>query len=137
MNFAKFSIKCSAAALAVSLAATSVPALADAHMEPEVPAEESATEFPLTPEGAAQFVASVEQQYAEFSLPYAQVSWLNATYINHDSNALAAKYGAELTLMSVGFATEQALGEVLELDVAAERAGSGDRLAEKGQHVDM
>ncbi len=117
MNFAKFSLKCSAAALAVSLAATSVPALADAHMEPEVPAEESATEFPLTPEGAAQFVASVEQQYAEFSLPYAQVSWLNATYINHDSNALAAKYGAELTLMSVGFATEAAkYAEVEGLD---------------------
>ena len=108
MKLTPFSLKASAAALAVAIAATAAPAFADAHMETS---EEAATEFPLTPEGAAQFIAKVEHEFREFSEPYARISWLNATYINHDSNTLASEYGAELTLMSVRFANEAAIPE--------------------------
>jgi len=121
MKFAKLSLKTSAAAFALSLAATSVPAFADAHTEAE-PAEESTTEFPLTPQGAADFVAQVEAELAEFSKTAAHVSWLQSTNINHDSNTLASLYGAEGTLMSVGFATEAAkYADIEGLDSGVER----------------
>ena len=116
MKLAKFSLKASAAALAMSLAAASVTASAEAHEEAAAE-ETNATQFPLTPQGAADFVAMVEAEFAEFSKTYAHVSWLQATNINHDSNTLASQYGAELTLMSVGFATEAAkYAEVEGLD---------------------
>ncbi|ODS98730.1 MAG: peptidyl-dipeptidase [Erythrobacter sp. SCN 62-14] len=67
-----------------------------------------AEEYPQTPEGAAQWLAAVEADFAEFSKDYAHVSWLNATYINHDSDTLAAKYGADYTLKAVGYANEAA-----------------------------
>lgn len=67
-----------------------------------------AEEYPKTPEGAAQWLAAVEADFAEFSKDYAHVSWLNATYINHDSDTLAAKYGADYTLKAVGYANEAA-----------------------------
>ena len=110
-------------ALAVSLTAWSTPALAESNAETTQTAEEAAeARFPLTPEGAAAFVASVEAEYADFSKTYAHVSWLQATNINHDSNTLASQYGAQLTLMSVGFATEAArFAEVEGLDPVVER----------------
>lgn len=67
-----------------------------------------AEEYPATPEGAAQWLAAVEADFAEFSKDYSHVSWLNATYINHDSDTLAAKYGADYTLKAVGYANEAA-----------------------------
>jgi len=67
-----------------------------------------AEEYPETPEGAAQWLAAVEADFAEFSKDYSHVSWLNATYINHDSDTLAAKYGADYTLKAVGYANEAA-----------------------------
>ncbi|MFL0356356.1 M2 family metallopeptidase [Erythrobacter sp. GH1-10] len=105
MKFASTALRTSIAALAVSLA--SAPALADGHAEPVV--EETAeNEFPLTPQGAADFVAAAEAEMREFSDISAHVYWLNATNINYDSNQLAAKYGADATLMSVRFANEAA-----------------------------
>lgn len=67
-----------------------------------------AEEYPETPEGAAQWLAAVEADFADFSKDYSHVSWLNATYINHDSDTLAAKYGADYTLKAVGYANEAA-----------------------------
>ncbi len=125
MKFARFTFKASAAALAVSLAAASVPAMADAHVEAgsaDDMTEESAAQFPLTPEGAAEFIAHVEAEFAEFSKTSAHVAWLQATNINHDSNTLASQYGAQGTLMSVGFATEAAkYAEIAGLDPVVER----------------
>jgi len=122
MQFAKIALKASVAALAVSLAATSVPALADAHTEAGTAEEAATTEFPLTPEGAAQFIESVEQEYRAFATPAARIEWLNATNINFDSNTLAAQYGAELSVMSVNFANEAAKYAAIEgLDPDVER----------------
>ena len=89
-------------ALAVSLA---TPAMADDHAE--TPAAAAAA-FPLTPQGAADWVAMVEQDMFDFSVEYGRVLWLNSTYIVHDSNQLAAKYGAQATEKSVRYANEAA-----------------------------
>lgn len=91
-----------AAALAIAVAAPL--AAQDAAPAPAA----SATTYPETPEGAKAWIAAVEADLAAFSVEYGHVSWLNATYINHDSDTLAAKYGAELTLKQVGYANEAA-----------------------------
>lgn len=121
MKFANLSLKASLAALAVSLAAT--PALADHHMEADGEAAgDAATEFPLTPEGAAQFIAKVEAEYSAFSKPAAQIEWINNTYINYDSNTLASQYGAQASVMGVNFANEAAkYAEIEGLDPDVER----------------
>ena len=89
-------------ALAVSLA---TPAMADD--QAETPAAAAAA-FPMTPQGAADWVAMVEQDMFDFSVEYGRVLWLNSTYIVHDSNQLAAKYGAQATEKSVRYANEAA-----------------------------
>jgi len=116
------SLKSSSAAIAVLLAAHSAPAIADAHVEEGRTQTDSKSAYPLTPQGAKQYVASVEEQFADFSETFARVSWLQATNINYDSNALASQYGAELTRMSVDFANEAAkFAEVDGLDQETER----------------
>ena len=103
MKFAPKALTASLAAMAVSLAAT--PAFADDHM----PAgEQAATQYPMTPQGAADWIAMVEKDLFDFSIDYARVSWINSTYIIPDSDALASKYGAESTQKSVQYATEAA-----------------------------
>ncbi len=97
--------KVALSALAISLAATTA-----------VHAEDSATTAPaattsaeaLTPEAAAAWVAKVEQDLGQFGVEYARVQWINSTYIVHDSDALAAKYGAISTEKSVAYANEAA-----------------------------
>ncbi|MDG6078361.1 peptidase M2 family protein [Erythrobacter litoralis] len=92
----------SLAALAI---ASATPAFADHHMET---GDAVAARYPMTPQGAADWVASVEQEMRDFSVEYSRVSWINATYITPDSDALAAKYGAEYTEMAVRYANEAA-----------------------------
>jgi len=94
-------LRASAAALAFALAA---PLAA----QEVAPATEAATQYRETPEGAQAWLAAVEADFAAFSEEYSHVSWLNATYLNHDSDTLAAKYGAELTLKQVAYANEAA-----------------------------
>lgn len=92
-------LKSAAAAIAIAAAAplaaqdAAAPATADAA---------------LTPDDARAWIAKVEADFAAFGVEYAHVSWINATYINHDTDTLAAKYGAELTVKQVGYATEAA-----------------------------
>lgn len=97
--------------LAVPLLRSAVAALAIAVAAPlaaqDAPAQ-TVAEYPETPEGAKAWIAMVEADFADFSKAYAHVSWINATYINHDSDTLAAKYGAELTLKQVAYANEAA-----------------------------
>ena len=94
-------LKGAAAALAIAFA---VPLAA----EEAAPAPAAAASYPETPEGAAAWVAMVEADLAAFSKEFGHVSWLNATYINHDSDTLAARYGAQLTVKQVGYANEAA-----------------------------
>ena len=88
-------------ALAISLAS---PALANQHEAQS----EMASAYPLTPQGAADWVAMVEKDMFDFSVEYGRVLWINSTYIIHDSDQLAAKYGAQATEKSVKYANEAA-----------------------------
>ena len=98
MKFASVALS----ALAVSLA---TPAMADHHA---AGTEAAASAYPMTPQGAADWVAIVEKDMFDFSVEYGRVLWLNNTYIVHDSDQLAAKYGAEATEKSVRYANEAA-----------------------------
>lgn len=89
-------------ALAISLAA---PAYADDHASS---ATEAAQAFPMTAQGAADWVAMVEKEYFDYSIEASRIYWVNATYITDDTDALAAQTGAKGTEMSVNFALEAA-----------------------------
>ncbi len=93
-------------ALAISLA---TPALANHHEGMDhAKMDHDAMVHPLTPQGAADWVAMVEKEMGDFGVEYARISWVNSTYITDDTDALAAKYGAEATEMSVRYANEAA-----------------------------
>ncbi len=57
---------------------------------------------------ADKFVARAEKELADFTVFNAQVSWINNTYITEDTDAVAARVGAQGTEMSVRFATQAA-----------------------------
>ncbi len=102
MTLSALSLRASVAALAIAFVAPL------AAQDAVAPAAEATTQYPETPEGAQAWLAAVEADFAAFSEEYAHVSWINATYIMHDTDTLAAKYGAELTLKQVGYANEAA-----------------------------
>ncbi|WBY15971.1 M2 family metallopeptidase [Erythrobacteraceae bacterium WH01K] len=102
--------------LAICLAA---PALADDHVEP---ANEMATQFPMTPQGASDWVDMVEKEGFDFTVRAGRIYWVNATYLNEDTDALAAAVGAEGTEMSVRYALEAAkYAQVPGLDAEVSR----------------
>ncbi len=88
----------------------SAPAYADGHTGgPTAEAADDRTdEFPLTPQGASDWVDMVEADMASFGVDAARIAWINSTYIIHDSDELAAKYGAEGTKKSVAYANDAA-----------------------------
>ena len=57
---------------------------------------------------AEDFIQQAEKRLLEFSNHASKIYWINATYITEDSDALAAKVGAEGTQMSVDFALQAA-----------------------------
>ena len=57
---------------------------------------------------ADAFVAAAEKELFDFSVFNARVQWINNTYITEDSDAVAARVGAEGTEMSVRLAKEAA-----------------------------
>ncbi|MGI8944112.1 MAG: M2 family metallopeptidase [Qipengyuania sp.] len=92
-------------ALAVSLAAcTTTP------VEPvaSAPAAVAAEPYPLTPAGAAAWVAMVETDYADLIVEQAQIDWANQTNITDETNAAAAEVGGRVTERSVAYALEAA-----------------------------
>ncbi|WP_370179570.1 M2 family metallopeptidase [Alteriqipengyuania sp.] len=106
----------SLAALAAATIAT--PALADHHEETET----ARAEYSMTPQGAADWVAMVEQTMFDYTVRASQVYWVNATYITTDTDALAAQFGAEGTEMSVNYALEAAkYAEIDGLDAEVKR----------------
>lgn len=107
MKLAVPALRCAAAVIAIAFAA---PLAAQETTPAPAPAEApaAAPTYPETPEGAKAWLAAVEADLGAFITEYGQVSWINATHITHDTDALAAKYGAELTVKQVGFANEAA-----------------------------
>ena len=95
--------------LCTSLAALAIASAAPAAAQNAAPAAATAdAAYPMTPQGAADWVAMVESEMGDFGVEYARVSWVNSTYITPDTDALAAKYGAQATEMSVRYANEAA-----------------------------
>ncbi|MFA5965772.1 MAG: M2 family metallopeptidase [Sphingomonas sp.] len=88
----------SLAALAMALAVA--PASAQTAPAPAAAA--------LTPKDADAFVASAEAQLAPLSVDVNRISWVNATFITDDTDALAAQAGARQTELQVKLATEAA-----------------------------
>lgn len=86
----------STAALAAALFAAPVAAQT-------APAGQAAPAKPTAAE-ADTYVAAVEKEAADLSVPAQQTAWVNATYITDDTDALAAKSGAELTEKAVQWA---------------------------------
>ena len=64
--------------------------------------------FAQTAADADAFVAKAEKELADFTIFNAQVSWINNTYITDDTDAVAARVGAQGTELSVRYATEAA-----------------------------
>lgn len=57
---------------------------------------------------AQKFVADAEKALGDSSIYNAQVQWINNTYITEDTDAVAARVGAEGTEMSVAYASQAA-----------------------------
>jgi peptidyl-dipeptidase A len=107
----KFACTVSLAALVLagcttSAAAPVAPIVPEA--APPVAAAADALPYPATPEGARQFVADVEKDLAELYVISSHAAWLNATYINDDSDAVNAYFGTIGTEKGVKYAKEAA-----------------------------
>jgi len=103
MNRLPASASLSVIALTIALIAS--PATA----KDKKPAAEAATKtVALTAADADAFVAAAEKQLAEYSIDASRIQWVNATYITDDTDALAAKSGAEGTELAVKLALEAA-----------------------------
>jgi len=96
-------IRTGISAIALSLALVASPGIA----AEKKAAPTGANSTPTAAEADA-FVAAAEKQLADFSLDANKVSWINATYITDDTDALAAKFGAEGTELQVALALEAA-----------------------------
>ena len=109
MTVMKFAASVSFAALALAACATVQPEpLPVAAIEPGPAAAPSETAFPLTPDGARQFVALVEKDLFDLSVIGSRAAWVNATYINDDTDALAAYFGTIGTEKGVRYASDAA-----------------------------
>ncbi len=106
----KFAASVSLAALALAGCATTPPAqmAATAPTEAPVAAVAAAGEYPMTAEGARAFIAAVEKDLFDLGVIGSRAGWVNATYINDDTDALAAYFGTIGTEKGVKYAVEAA-----------------------------
>ena len=110
-------MKTAASIVAIATMALTSPALAQ-HQENDAM---EATAAP-TADDAKQFVDDTEQQLYDFSLDASRIYWINANFITDDTDALAAKVGAEGTTMSVQAAIDAAMfNDVQGLDAVTRR----------------
>ncbi len=86
----------------------SLAALAAALVAHPVAAQQAAPAAAPTVAQADAFVAAAEKELAASSVAVAQISWVNATYITDDTDALAARAGGQYTERQVQLATEAA-----------------------------
>lgn len=104
----KSSVSALAIALCVGLAgvgAATATAAAQSGTKAPAPAQKAARP---TAADARAFVERAERELGEFSVINARAAWVNATYITHDTDALAAYFGTIGTEMSVRLANEAA-----------------------------
>ncbi|QQN74494.1 M2 family metallopeptidase [Croceicoccus sp. YJ47] len=99
----KFASSVAAMAMAIALA-TPGHAQTAADGNPVTTDAEEAARFPMTAQGAAQFIAAAEADLFGYSVDASRIAWVNATYITPDTNALAAQSGAIGTEKQVKYA---------------------------------
>jgi peptidyl-dipeptidase A len=124
----KFVASVSLAALALAGCATNaaspttpVAAVPEGAAAPQAAADD-ALPHPLTPEGARQFIADVEKDLFDLSVISGRAQWVNATYINDDTDSLAAHFGTIATEKGVIYAKQAAqYSQVQGLDPDTER----------------
>jgi peptidyl-dipeptidase A len=108
----KFVCTVSLAALALAGCTTGATApvapIAPEAAPPATAAAADALPYPATPDGARQFVADVEKDLAELYVISSHAAWLNATYINDDSDAVNAYFGTIGTEKGVKYAKQAA-----------------------------
>ncbi|CAO1652803.1 M2 family metallopeptidase [Parasphingorhabdus sp. NYA22] len=110
-------MKTAASIVAIATMALTSPALAQHHEHDAM----EATAAP-TADDAKQFVEDTEKQLYDFSLDASRIYWINANFITDDTDALAAKVGAEGTTMSVQAAIDAAMfNDVQGLDAVTRR----------------
>lgn len=90
-------------AVAAGLAGT----VAAAAVQPAAPAAVAPAAAPTAAEADA-FVARAEHELGDFSVINNRAQWVNATYINEDTDALGAYFGTIGTEMGVRYASEAA-----------------------------
>ncbi|KPL67841.1 peptidyl-dipeptidase [Erythrobacter sp. SG61-1L] len=93
------------AALLALAAGLATPAAAQ---EAGTVAADSTAQFPMTAQGAADFVAAAEADLFAYSVEAGRTQWVNATYITVDTDALAARIGAIGTEKAVRYALDAA-----------------------------
>jgi peptidyl-dipeptidase A len=101
----KFAASVSLAALALAGCATTP---AEPPAAPMVHMDHAAAEPARTPDGAREFVAGVEKDLFDLSVIGSRAAWVNQTYINDDTDALAAYFGTIGTEKGVKYAIEAA-----------------------------
>jgi len=110
-------MKTAASIVAIATMALATPALAQDHEQ-----DASAKTTPPTAAEARAFVEETEKKLYDFSVDASRTYWINSTYITDDTDALAAKAGAEGTTMSVQAAIEAArFNDVKGLDAVTRR----------------
>tara|TARA_R100001244_G_scaffold96522_7_gene72321 strand:+ start:18147 stop:19985 length:1839 start_codon:yes stop_codon:yes gene_type:complete len=110
-------MKTAASIIAIATMVIAPPALAKHHEQDAM--EDSAAP---TAADARKFVEETEAKLYDFSIDAGRTYWINSTYITDDTDALAAKVGAEGTTMSVQAALEAArFNDVEGLDAATRR----------------
>ncbi len=105
----KTSVAPLALAISLSACATAQAPAADAvAVAPVAPVTPESETFPLTAQGAADFVAAAEKDLFDYGVEASQVNWVNYTYITPDTDAMAARINAVGTEKQVKYATEAA-----------------------------
>ena len=101
----KFVASVSFVALALAGCAAAPPPAGMAEAAPPPVVDEGPT---LTPEGARAFVEAAEKDLFDVALIQSRADWVNNTYVNDDSDAVAAYFGAINTEKGVKYAKEAA-----------------------------
>src|SRR5690349_18683912 len=95
-------------ALVACATTAAAPAPGGAAAEPLPPPPAINTGPARTVEGARQFIANVEKELGDLTVIGGRAAWVNATYINDDTDALNAYFGTILTEKGVQYAKEAA-----------------------------
>ncbi len=115
-TFSKTGFATAASVLAFASFAAATPARADS------PQNKDMAQTAPSVQDAEAFVAGAEKMLFDYSVEASKVYWVNATYITHDTDALAAAAGAKGTEMSVNLALEAAkYADVLGLSAETRR----------------